>query len=482
VLIGFVGLSLDWGKVGVNLHQLQNAADAAALAGAQLVKFNMVGAREKAIALAFQNQAENLAVTVVDNPANAVDGEVVLGRWIRQEQRFFETLNSPTAVKVVGKREGLRSDAPPLSLVFGPVFGTRQASVSRHAIGWARDSSGSGIICLADDARGYPGWKAHETIFRITGTPIIDLRGTNPETGAPMTGDIQVNGVSEKTPWSAAKADGGSIEMYISELNVVGTTRPDADDADAWASIYADPAAPFSVNPYSPRVPDPLIDVTPPDISTMAPGSDTTGKSYYDPATGTMTTVAGVDGTVITLHPGYYPGGIETYDGTIVLEPGVYAFGGGAIPGKTTGLVTGDDASLLGTEGVMLYITGDPDGSKTGTATPYGTVSMHGSGRVELISRGDVDPGDAIGVDGEMGVAIWQDRENPNYAVMMGSSDFLIKGTLYFGYNAVELGGTPEQTGNQVIAGALWIHGTTDFLIAYDGRNQIEGYRSILVE
>ncbi len=40
VMLGIVGLSLDWGKLSLNVHQLQIAADAAALAGAQVVKFD----------------------------------------------------------------------------------------------------------------------------------------------------------------------------------------------------------------------------------------------------------------------------------------------------------------------------------------------------------------------------------------------------------------------------------------------------------
>ena len=91
ILVGLLGLSLDWGKAGWNVHELHNAADAGALAGAQVVKIDEVQARQLAILTAFKNNTEGLPVTVADNPANAVDGEVVLGRWIRQERRFVET-------------------------------------------------------------------------------------------------------------------------------------------------------------------------------------------------------------------------------------------------------------------------------------------------------------------------------------------------------------------------------------------------------
>jgi hypothetical protein len=109
-------------------------------------------------------------------------------------------------------------------------------------------------------------------------------------------------------------------------------------------------------------------------------------------------------------------------------------------------------------------------------------VYLTDTARVELISPGDMSPGDMIGVDGESGVVIWQDRDNHNHATLLGASDSLVKGTLYFGYNAVTIGGTPAQMGNQVITGALEVHGTSNLRIAYDGRNAIEAYQSILVE
>jgi len=84
--------------------------------------------------------------------------------------------------------------------------------------------------------------------------------------------------------------------------------------------------------------------------------------------------------------------------------------------------------------------------------------------------------------EGEMGIAIWQDRSNPKYGKIIGTSGSSITGTIYCGYNAMEVGGTAEQMGNQLIAGALWLHGTVSLGIAYDGRNTIEGYRAILVE
>ncbi len=63
VVVGILGLSLDWGKAGWNVHELDNAADAGALAGALIVKTDEVRARQMAILTAFQNHTEGRPVT-----------------------------------------------------------------------------------------------------------------------------------------------------------------------------------------------------------------------------------------------------------------------------------------------------------------------------------------------------------------------------------------------------------------------------------
>jgi len=482
ILVGIVGLSLDWGKAGWNVHELHNAADAGALAGAQVVKTDEVQARQLAILTAFKNNTEGRPVTVADNPANATDGEVVLGRWIRQEHRFLETDVSPNAVKVVGNRLGARDDAPPLKLHFGPVFGTDTVGVSRHAIAWCRGSTGAGIIVLAEDP--IPLDKtSHGTGLKNSGNVFIDLRGYDPETGEEMIGDIQVNAASlDPGPTAALNLNGGSAEIYAGEINVVGWTNPQPT-ADGWADVYADPSLPFSVNPQSPRIEDPFgirgANLTAPDIAAMPIGSDTTGKTYgYDPLTGKFPTITG--GT-LTLNPGYYPGGIQMSGGSITLNPGVYAFGGGQVksnPSNQPGIaLTGGSITGMG---VLLYITGDRDGSKTGVPTEYGRIELTGQALVQLTSQGDALTPPQI--EGERGIAIWQDCYNPTYGKIEGTSGSFIKGTIYCGYNGLDIGGNGGQTGNQVIAGCLTVHGTMSLGVAYDGRNSIESYTSILVE
>ena len=194
-----------------------------------------------------------------------------------------------------------------------------------------------------------------------------------------------------------------------------------------------------------------LAGLEPPDIATMPIGSDTTGKTYgYDPLTGKFPTITG--GT-LTLNPGYYPGGIDMSGGSITLNPGVYAFGGAKVkknnhPGLviTGGAITGGqwrDALHHGrSDGSQDR---GPDGVRADRSRRHRVDPAH-------LARRYPDPAADRGGDGYRHLAgprqseLWQDRSGP--------AALKITGTIYCGYNAMEVGGTADQTGNQVIAGA----------------------------
>jgi len=445
VMIGIVGLSLDWGKAALNVHQIQNAADAGALAGAQVVKFDQARARDMAVYLAQANFAENKPVTVDRNESNDANGELVLGRWIRQRLEFIATLEGTNAVLMVGRRLGQRDDAPPLALNFGPIFNVQEVKAARGAIAMSIGSTGAGIICLAADPETLPGTQRMDGAGFLMGSSKVDLRGP---AGSGIVGDIQVNATSFDHPKYAANVDGVSAKIWAGEMNVVGGVTPDPID---WEPLYGD-GIPFSVNPDSLPVKDPLahLNDTPPDITSMP-------VQTCPDAAGDQT---------LTIQPGYYPNGINPEGGTIDMAPGFYVVGGGNRPNQPTGLVF-NGGSLVG-HGVTIYVTNG------------GEVDIGAKAYVELFS-----PGDAIvggDVNGLNGVVLWQDIENHNEATIIGSANSPIKGTLYFPNCLLNLGGGTSQLGNQVLAGALWVHGDVMLGVGYDGRNTIKAFRSVLVE
>ncbi len=473
-----VGLSIDTARLCLVNHQLQNGADAGALAGALFVKFNQDQARDIAVATSAENYAEQLVISVDENLSNDPAGELVLGRWIRQLRQFVPTTISPSAVKVVSRRLGQRENAPQISYIFGPLANVYSGALERHAIAWSRGSTGAGIITLAEDPTIYDGWH-HPTGLLMPGGTLVDLRGINAETGEPMTGDIQVNSLSTSFPWASFRLNGTSAEIWAGEFNVSGTSNPDADDVDRWENIYADPSDPFSINPKQDPIPDPLAGVPAPNVGSMTEWFPNViddeyvashGEPEVDPITGEPTGL-----TVLTLSPGYYPGGIDVNSTStkIVLTGGtddaVFAFAGGN-DGKSGLVMTG---GTLVADGAMLYVTG-------GDTVEWGKIEIHGSSAANIISRGDAQSPPII--DGEMGIAIWQDRNNPTYGKIIGNGNIDVVGTIYCGYNPMEIGGTSDQMGNQLIVGALNLHGNSIVGVAYDGRNAFVAFMSILVE
>src|SRR5262245_35101260 len=83
VLIGFVGLAVDWGYMTWTAQKLQTAADASALAGAQQVWLSHSNAREAAVRLASLNEAGGKPVALNSNIANNAAGDIVIGSYDR---------------------------------------------------------------------------------------------------------------------------------------------------------------------------------------------------------------------------------------------------------------------------------------------------------------------------------------------------------------------------------------------------------------
>ena len=135
VLIGFVGLAIDWGYMTWTAQKLQNGADAAALAGAQQVWWSHANAREAAVHYASLNEAGSKPVTLNSNLTNDPAGDVVIGSYDRATKTFTATTNRQVtnAVRVVARRT-TGSAAGPLPLFFGPIFNKKTSEVARYAI------------------------------------------------------------------------------------------------------------------------------------------------------------------------------------------------------------------------------------------------------------------------------------------------------------------------------------------------------------
>ena len=137
VLIGLVALVVDTGYVMNIRNELQNAADAAALAGArslflsslQAGEPNWIAAQEAATDVVRSNRSSNQPL---------IDAQVQVGYWnliskILQPTSITKTANDLPAVMVtVSKVSG--SNGGPVALAFAPVLGIDTMAVSAQAM------------------------------------------------------------------------------------------------------------------------------------------------------------------------------------------------------------------------------------------------------------------------------------------------------------------------------------------------------------
>lgn len=144
VLLGITALAVDYGYLLVVRRELQNAADAAALAGAsQLVDDDALTgqgsmteeiyqARTKAVAFAQLNQAAMEPVVVDRNDANAPDGDVVVGHLANpydlSEAMSLSDPDTFNTVRVTVRRSAVTGN--PVRLFFARVLGFSTADVS----------------------------------------------------------------------------------------------------------------------------------------------------------------------------------------------------------------------------------------------------------------------------------------------------------------------------------------------------------------
>jgi len=302
VLIGFVGLATDTGLVVLSANELQNGADASALAAAQLLRANQNAARTAAVNVANANMAANSNVVLSPNNGNAADGDIVFGHYDRQERTFTPTTNSPNAVKVVARRTTTEHGAIPL--IFGSAFNANEANVSRTAIAMVGGGSGQGIIALCGDC---------SCALRMTGNA-----------GA----EVDVGGIQVNSDDDCAICLTGNADLIAPEVNVVGdyclTGNSDIDG---------------NINTDASSVPDPLASLPAP---------------TWNPSNNLGSINVSSNNSPPPFQPGYYSGGIRlSGNSSTTLLPGVYILGG-------QGLQVSGNANLFAEE-VMFYII--PNGS-----------------------------------------------------------------------------------------------------------------------
>ena len=469
LMILLIGLSIDTAKVALVMHQLHNAADAAALAGGPWVRRDQYQARVLAQTMAALNFADKdtsgvLQPVVLDlNLNNDPNGDIIVGRYTYDhvtETSYFTPFDpcSPTpipvnALAVIASRDTLvRTGHQPsqqVSLNFGPiasvqslpVAGRWQTKRGPYAIAMTGGGVGAGLICLRRDLTG----------LHVHGTSTLTVKNL---TGVFEDGGIQVNSFNDEL----CVTTNGTPEIIADIMSIC------ADGFTQKGDFVFPPEPEMYVNLRQPPLPDPLAwlnlpenkPTTNPDLTVMA--TDLGSKR--------ITSAGDITGTI---PAGYYSDGLYLNSGTVAnpirLGAGIYVLDG------EYGLSVGANAVVVCEPGVFFYITGtgecDIGGGAAFTATPMT------SGLYE-------------------GIIIAQDPLDLNVASIIGGPGFQLEGTMYFPQHVVDqkqssdyaliLGGTGAVFNNQIITDSLYVPGTSNVLINYDGRNPAPITRAYLVE
>ncbi|MHC4949342.1 MAG: pilus assembly protein TadG-related protein [Planctomycetota bacterium] len=272
-----------------------------------------------------------------------------------------------------------------------------------------------------------------------SGAGLITLNPSDPCT-------LEMNGNNTLTIQNAPGFDGEATMQIDSsdpcgwctsgsslEVTVTGGTNIVGGDPGVCSS--GNPTLNTDVNTDQPYIPDPLAGVPEPPVLPPDLGVIQTSGNY---------------------PPGYYSGGLRatSSDTTIVLDGGVYVMDGEGV------YING--GNLIANE-VMFYIMGT------------GRLYLGGNGIVDITPSSDEN-------DPYWGISVFQARDNTTQSVIIGTSNMNLEGSFYFPVAELEVGGTGIALGNQLVAWEMWIHGTGDFTINYDGRFPNPGFKVYLVQ
>ncbi|MHC4186641.1 MAG: pilus assembly protein TadG-related protein [Planctomycetota bacterium] len=453
-LILLVGLALDTAQVVLVGIQLQNTADAAALAGARLVRDDQDATRQFTYDYALLNFAfHDPVILEFDSVSNT--GDVVLGSFDMPTNTFTPMIPGPDAVlpnsvKAVTRKT---SDSPngSLPLLFGPIADVFESNLTRDAIAMPVGGFGPGIIALAEEGVGVHFQGSLEVEIEpdgviYTGAAGIQINSNDPDEALKITGNIGDVDIDEVN----FDVGGGADDKHGDLEEVAQTDTGDVPDPLKWLQNY---------KPNPADYPD------------------------WSPADGNAIHIS--DG-IHEFSPGYYSGGFSISGGDVTLKPGVYILGGGT-DGKG-GLDIRGNTNFYA-KGVMFYITDNANVEINGT----GMIQVHAMDYWDPLSTVFADPPPGFPQDPYeyptqfdtehyKGILFFQDNLDHERAKINGTALLDMKGSLYFPENTVYMSGTSDNFGTQFIAHRFELEGSGHLGIAYDGRFREAAWRSFLVE
>jgi Flp pilus assembly protein TadG len=145
ILIGFVALAIDVGYMYTTRNELQNVADAAALAGARYLGEVYIGldpsqqgtwgftentVEDKIDTAAYNNTAANVSIHI-DKTGNPGNGDIAVGLWdvtVNDDDVYTETWTGPDAVRVIARRD--TNINSPITTFLARIFNFETANIT----------------------------------------------------------------------------------------------------------------------------------------------------------------------------------------------------------------------------------------------------------------------------------------------------------------------------------------------------------------
>ena len=334
-------LAFDAGLMFVERRDQQNAADAAAIAGARYLTEQSGAAKI---------DAESAARVIAD--ANGFldgDNDIVVDVNIPPIHGDFRGLNGYIEVEIFNERDS----------IFAGIMGVLDWDVSARAVARNSESIGDDFTIIALDPEGC-------NALKVTGSGDVVSHG-----------DIQVD--SKCTDGAMVAGGTGVIKVEAGVCSVVGEP-PNSIKANGGGTIECtknvpameegDPLSAVAPPAYEDQLlPDPVerLDGSLEDhkkgIPSGCPGGS--AAATQDAPKECAFQNAAYVGTTWLLHPGLYPGGLDLSTGTFHLSPGIYYIAGGGFSagGKDATVLTSDDGGNIWPEGsdprakrgVMIY-------------------------------------------------------------------------------------------------------------------------------
>ena len=417
----------------VEMRDQQNAADAAAVAGARWLPDDTAAAEDTARDLATANGF-----------TDGVDSQSVLVH-IPPLSGDFAGQSGYIQVEISSTRPS----------IFAGVMGVGGWGVGAGAVATNQGGIGAPFAMLALDPSGCDA-------LLVSGNGIVNSNG-----------NIQVNSTCVN---NALKRTGGgviTVNAPDASCNVVGGVQSSGGGAlnctvVSPAAAIPDPLGGLAEPPVPGGLPTaPLfISGSEPDIPGGCPGAIAPAVPATALQPASCQFPSSYAGTVWRLYPGYYPGGIKLQAGTFYLEPGIYYIGGGGFEIQGTGAtaisVPAGGTTLGG--GVLIFNTEayefhDECAAGTGTADQcVGQIILNGaSASIDLYPLANGSTWD--------GLVIFQDRDfnltGDDVVINGSSSNTNVRGTIYVPSGDVKINGSGGTvTTDQVIAFRFQINGS----------------------